>query len=81
MTLLLENTLVGQTSGAIGLFVEQQSSSVARFVFLNELQFDIGENIQTSSSGITATVNDTFAGDSNILDRSYFRCWSKRHYS
>ena len=66
---IIGEEIVGQTSGAIGLFVEQQSSSVARFVFLNELQFDIGETIQTSSSGITATVNDTFAGDSNILDR------------
>jgi len=59
----------GQNSGAIGVYIEKQSSSVAKFVYLNELQFDIGEQILTSSSGITATVNDYFVGDNNIINR------------
>ena len=61
--------LVGQNSGAIALYIEKENSSTARFVYLNELQFEIGESILTSSSGITATINDSFVGDNNILNR------------
>ena len=61
--------IIGQTSGAIGLFIEKTQFRFCKHCISERLRFEIGESILTETTGITATVNDTFAGDSNILDR------------
>ena len=61
--------IVGQTSGAIALYIEKPSSSSINLVYLNDLRFEIGETILTETTGITGTINDFDLGDENILNR------------
>ena len=66
---IIGEEIVGQTSGAIGLFIERISSSTINLVYLNDLRFEINESVLSSTTGITGTINDFDPGDDNILNR------------
>ena len=61
--------ITGQNSGAIALYVERSNSSTINLVYLNELRFEVGESVLSSTTGITGTINDFDIGDPNILNR------------
>lgn len=58
----------GQTSGAIGYFVQNTNSNTIEYVNVNGLEFIIGESILFEESGVTASVEELLSGDKNITD-------------
>ena len=61
--------VTGQKSGSIAIVYGRQTSSILNIVYLNDIKFENGESVLSSTTGITATVNDFTVGDNNILSR------------
>ena len=66
--LILGEQLTGLDSGAIVSVVERSGTTSVGVVNLNEDDFEIGETVRGSKSGITATVASVTAGDRDLTD-------------
>ena len=66
--LILGEQLTGLDSGAIVSVVERSGTTAVGVVNLNEDDFEIGETVRGSKSGITATVASVTAGDRDLTD-------------
>ena len=67
--LIVGEEFVGQTTGAIGLYIERINSQTASFVYLSDLRLELNEQVNFTESGITGTINDFEPGDPDIKDR------------
>ena len=61
--------IIGNETGAVGLYIQKISSSIISLVYLNDLRFQIGESITCQSSGINGSINGFNIGDDNIINR------------
>lgn len=71
---------VGQTSGAVGIFLEKNSSTRIGFVYLNDIQFQTNEIVVFKKSGISGTFTSFDAGSKNITSNYNFVNGQKTSY-
>ncbi len=64
--------IIGSSSGARGLYINQKSSTSVEFIYENDSIFESGETVTFSDSGVTALVSNINSGNDNILDRYKF---------
>jgi Domain of unknown function (DUF4815) len=66
--LLVGEQFMGQTSGAIGVYVAKDNDLQIDFIYLNDKTFLETETVEFNDSGITATIATVFLSDKNITD-------------
>lgn len=64
--ILVGDTFVGQTSNAVGVYVERVNDTKISFSSLNAIDFIEGETVTFNDSGITAIIGTIDSGDKNI---------------
>jgi len=58
--------IIGSTSNAVGYFIGYLNSTDVEYVKANENSFILGENVVFEESGITASINSLFSGDTEV---------------
>ena len=54
--LILGETITGNTSGAVAVFVERNSDSIVSYVYKNQIKFREGETVTFQDSNVTGTI-------------------------
>ena len=69
---IIGETFIGSSSGAVAKVVSVVSGTQLDFVYENEKRFELEEQISLSESGITAILNTINIGDRNITSNYIF---------
>ena len=69
---IIGETLIGSSSGAVAKVVSVVSGTQLDFVYENDKRFELEEQISLSESGITAILNTINIGDRNITSNYIF---------
>jgi len=66
--LLIGEQFIGQTSGAVGVYVAKNNDFQIDFIYLNDIAFLETENVKFSDSGITAVISVVSLSDKDVTD-------------
>lgn len=77
--LIIGELVIGQTSGAVAIYVSKKTSSEINLVNKNNT-FILGETVSFSKTGYTATVSSISAGDRNIVDQFNLDNGQRTHF-
>ena len=78
--LIVGEEFVGSSSGAIGVYLEANSSTRIGFVYLNDVGFQLNEDVTFKQSGITGKFTSFDAGSKNITSNYTFTNGQKLSY-
>ena len=74
---ILGEEFYGQTSGAVGVYVENKNNTTAGFVPLNKNLFQPGELILFKNTGTTAEISSVDLGDNEVTSNFTFETGQK----
>jgi hypothetical protein len=77
--LIVGELVIGETSGAVAIYVSKETSSEINLVYKNG-NFVLGEPISFSQTGYTAIVSSISAGDRNIVDEFVLDNGQRSHF-
>jgi len=66
--LLIGEQFIGQTSGAVGVYVTRNNDLQIDFIYLNDIAFLETENVKFSDSGITSVISAVSLSDKDVTD-------------
>ena len=72
MTLTIGERFVGESSGAVAVYLVRNSDIGIGFVYLNDSAFEPGEIVKFKDSKVTGTVTIVNTGSSNITQNFHF---------
>lgn len=78
--LTLGEYVVGKTSGAVAVYIEQKNSSQIYFAYTSEETFVIDEEVEFVESGYTATIATVNPGDKNIINNYILDNGQRKNY-
>ena len=78
--LILGEYLVGKTSGAVAVYIEQKTTSQIYFAYTTDQTFVSDEVIEFIETGYTATIATVNAGDKNILNNYTLDNGQRKNY-
>jgi len=78
--LILGEYVVGKTSGAVAVYIEQKNSTQIYFAYTTEENFIADEVVEFVETGYTATIATVNAGDKNIINNYVLDNGQRKNY-